>query len=42
LKTPHATAEDGHRNLVLTMAMDLAARRGEVVKLPVDLDALGA
>jgi predicted dehydrogenase len=36
LPTPHATAADGHRNLLLTMAMDLSARRGEVVKLPVD------
>ena len=26
--TAHATAQDGHRNLVLTMAMDLSARRG--------------
>jgi hypothetical protein len=42
LRTPHATAADGHRNLVLTMAMDLAARRGEVVKLPVALDDLEA
>jgi len=39
MKTPHATAEDGHRNLVLTMAMDLSAARGEVIQLPVDLDA---
>jgi predicted dehydrogenase len=38
LKTPHATAADGHRNLVLTMAMDLSAARGEIVKLPVDLE----
>jgi predicted dehydrogenase len=42
LRTPHATAADGHRNLVLTMARDLAARRGEVVKLPVALDDLEA
>ena len=33
--TPHATAEDGHRNLLLTMAMDLSARRGAPVRLPV-------
>jgi hypothetical protein len=33
--TPHASAADGHRNLLLTMAMDLSARRGEPVKLPV-------
>jgi myo-inositol 2-dehydrogenase/D-chiro-inositol 1-dehydrogenase len=38
LKTPHATAADGHRNLLLTMAMDLSAARDQVVKLPVDLD----
>jgi hypothetical protein len=41
LKTPHATAADGHRNLILTMAMDLSAKRGEVIKLPVDPDELG-
>ncbi len=34
--TPHATAADGHRNLLLTMAMDLSAKRGEVVPLPPD------
>lgn len=37
LETPHATIDDGHRNLILTMAMDLSAARGEEVKLPVDL-----
>ena len=42
LPTPHATAADGHRNLVLTMAMDLSARRGEEVALPVDPDELMA
>ncbi len=41
LKTPHATAAEGHRNLILTMAMDLSAARGEVVKLPVDVAELG-
>lgn len=34
--TPHATAQDGHRNLLLTMAMDLASKRGEPVNLPPD------
>jgi predicted dehydrogenase len=34
--THHATAADGHRNLLLTMAMDLSARRGAPVSLPVD------
>ncbi|MDH3398055.1 MAG: hypothetical protein OEM81_09520 [Acidimicrobiia bacterium] len=33
--TPHATAADGHRNLILTMAMDLSARRGQSVTLPI-------
>jgi len=35
-KTPHATAAEGHRNLVLTMAMDLSAKRGTEIKLPID------
>ncbi len=43
-KTPHATAADGHRNLLLTMAMDLSAKRGVAVDLPVSpgelMDAL--
>ena len=34
--TPHASAADGHRNLLLTMAMDLSARRGAPVDLPAD------
>jgi predicted dehydrogenase len=38
LETPHATAEDGHRNLVLTMAMDLSAERRKALKLPIDLE----
>lgn len=40
LPTPHATAQDGHRNLVLTMAMDLSARRGTEISLPAALDEL--
>lgn len=36
LRTPHATAADGHLNLLLTMAMDLSARRGTPVDLPPD------
>jgi len=36
MKTHHATAADGHRNLMLTMAMDLSAERGELVSLPID------
>jgi myo-inositol 2-dehydrogenase/D-chiro-inositol 1-dehydrogenase len=38
LDTPHATAADGHRNLVLTMAMDLSAIRGKALTLPIDLE----
>jgi myo-inositol 2-dehydrogenase / D-chiro-inositol 1-dehydrogenase len=36
VRTPHATAADGHRNLILTMAMDLSARTGRPVSLPID------
>jgi myo-inositol 2-dehydrogenase / D-chiro-inositol 1-dehydrogenase len=38
LPTPHATVADGHRNLMLTMAMDLSAARGEALKLPIDIE----
>lgn len=38
--TPHATTADGHRNLMLTMAMDLSAKRGVPVSLPADADEL--
>jgi hypothetical protein len=41
-ETPHATAADGHRNLLLTMAMDLSAKRGAPVALPADPDELMA
>ena len=40
--TPHASAADGHRNLLLTMAMDLSAARGEPVSLPPDPQELMA
>ncbi|MGA7270545.1 MAG: Gfo/Idh/MocA family oxidoreductase [Acidimicrobiia bacterium] len=33
--TPHATAKDGHRNLLLTMAMDHSARIGQPISLPI-------
>jgi predicted dehydrogenase len=36
VKTPHASAADGHRNLLLTMAMDLSALLGEPVRLPIE------
>ncbi len=38
--TPHATAAEGHRNLILTMAMDHSARTGRPVKLPIDPEEL--
>lgn len=40
IQTPHASAADGHRNLLLTMAMDLSARRGAPVKLPISPEQL--
>ncbi|WP_173152939.1 Gfo/Idh/MocA family protein [Phytohabitans suffuscus] len=40
LRTPHASAADGHRNLLLTMAIDLSARRGTEIALPADPAAL--
>lgn len=40
--SPHATAQDGHRNLILTMAMDLSARRKTEISLPVHLEELAA
>ena len=39
-RTHHATAQDGHRNLLLTMAMDLSARTGEPIKLPIEPEEL--
>jgi myo-inositol 2-dehydrogenase/D-chiro-inositol 1-dehydrogenase len=38
MHTPHASAADGHRNLILTMAMDLSAARGRPLALPIALD----
>jgi myo-inositol 2-dehydrogenase/D-chiro-inositol 1-dehydrogenase len=40
VSTPHATAQDGHRNLILTMAMDRSARIGAPVSLPIAPEAL--
>jgi hypothetical protein len=42
VRTPHATAAEGHSNLLLTMAMDLSARRGQPVKLPITPEELQA
>ncbi len=36
LPTQHATAAEAHKNLMLTKAFDLSARRRAVVKLPLD------
>ena len=38
--TPHATAEEGHRNLVLTMAMDLSSKTGKELEPPIDVNDL--
>jgi myo-inositol 2-dehydrogenase / D-chiro-inositol 1-dehydrogenase len=40
VSTQHATAAEAHRNLLLTMAMDLSARTGEAIQLPVDTASL--
>ena len=40
--TPHATAAEGHSNLLLTMAMDMSARTGKPVSLPVTPEQLQA
>jgi myo-inositol 2-dehydrogenase / D-chiro-inositol 1-dehydrogenase len=40
LETPHATVADAHRNLLLTMAMDLSAKTGKPVALPVTPEQL--
>jgi hypothetical protein len=37
MKTPHDGCH-GHRDLVLTMAMDLSAARRQPLHLPVDLE----
>ena len=35
-ETPHASAEDGHRNLLLSMAMDRSADFSQEIALPID------
>jgi myo-inositol 2-dehydrogenase/D-chiro-inositol 1-dehydrogenase len=39
-RTPHATAAEGHRNLILTMAMDLSAKEKREIELPITADEL--
>jgi myo-inositol 2-dehydrogenase/D-chiro-inositol 1-dehydrogenase len=36
--TPHTSAAEGHQNLLLCMAIDLSARRGERLALPLETD----
>jgi predicted dehydrogenase len=42
LPTAAATVEEAHRNLMLTKALDLSAKRKQPVKLPLDPDELAA
>ena len=35
-QTPHATATEGHSSLMCTMAMDLSAKRGVEIELPIN------
>ncbi len=42
VKTPHATGAEGQRNLMLTMACDLSAKRKRPVELPIEPEALHA
>ena len=36
--TPHATANDGHKNLVMTMAMDASSKIGEKIEITDDIE----
>ena len=38
LPTAAATVEEAHRNLMLTKALDLSAKRKQPVKLPLEAD----
>ena len=40
IETPHATAAEGHRNLMMTMAMDYSAKIGKPVSLPIEPEEL--
>src|SRR6201993_203280 len=42
IPTQAATAAEAHRNLLLTKALDLSAKRKQVVKLPLDTDEVRA
>ena len=36
--TPHASAKDGHKNLVMTMAMDASSKIGEKIEITDDIE----
>ena len=38
--TPHTTAQEGHANLALCMAIDLAAKTGKILEIPDDINEL--
>ena len=39
-KTPHATAQEGHENLAICLAIDLAAKSDKIIELPENLNEL--
>ena len=39
-KTPHTSAKEGHENLAICMAIDLAAKTGSLIDIPADLNDL--
>ena len=39
-KTPHTTAKEGHENLAICLAIDLAAKTGNLIDIPADLNDL--
>ena len=41
-KTPHTTAKEGHENLAICLAIDLAAKTGSLIDIPADLNDLGS
>ncbi len=41
-KTPHTTALEGHENLAICLAIDLAAKSGEIIELPENLNNLNS
>lgn len=39
-KTPHTSAKEGHENLAICLAIDLAAKTGSLIDIPADLNDL--